>query len=311
MVDVSVFGSNGAIICIALLALSCSNKNSDHTSESISEVSNRPAAAVSPVPEDIPLSDPHSTMGRYEIVRGAGVALCDTAEKQFAAVGEVPLHPPLCGYPFDWENTEFSQPDWIRLDPTENIDAIQEFFVARALVNAAWYEKFAPKNSPLEIINKINEEEYWAPLRDQVIAAFESGEATLERANFDLTNDGQTDEVYRMTQWSLEPSVKDAPDLDMSDRKVLFRKPCGPLHQQPWLHFAHSGEKDDLSGHLLTDARRGPTYLFQYQGKSYYSRSAREIDLNLPGRDGGFTSQKYQARPFEAMCSFGFRPSTP
>jgi hypothetical protein len=188
-----------------------------------------------------------------------------------------------CGPPIDRNNAHFSAPDWQPMDYKANLDIVEMMFLGGEYVQAwvfLYRKKFPDGSDAYEVARK----EYWRPLKQKVLAGFESGRARLEAADFDIDNDGSADRVIRMTSWQVVPAPASDRESQASEREVKFSEPCYPGEAR-YRYFRLGERPSGGVGKYLSS----PGYLFQFDGATYFGLSPYRFSLTSRGAGSGLS----------------------
>lgn len=127
--------------------------------------------------------------------------LCDALQRGY--IERQIMEAGFCGVPFPEGDTDFTFPDWQRVDAKDNFEVVEQMFLwgsvrrfnaysDRTMTSDEYNEILKARVIPEEIVQR-----FLDPVRDELRDRL--GEITLETAIFDLNQDGEDETVYRMT----------------------------------------------------------------------------------------------------------------
>jgi hypothetical protein len=218
--------------------------------------------------------------------------LCRLANEGFAQAQSWPLL--LWRIPFA-PNAEVTEPAWVQVNYLDHVEVIKEIFLRYELeLTLGAIQSGGAIPSLAEGTTRV-----WEPLAPRILGSFARGEARIEKSQFDLNNNGITDIVYRMTDWTVEPFIRAAPNISMTERTVRFSGPdptVWPLNSVGYRYFAPL--QDNPSNPNFLEIDHLIRWMFLFGGQTYYF-----LDLNIARPTP--LSLFRQTRSFmEPVCSF-------
>ena len=114
--------------------------------------------------------------GRYDLIKGKGVEVCEAYEKNLDSFSQIPSYPMACERKIDPAMKDFKKPEWKEIDAWENRELIRK--IAKFL---------SPSDTTIDDNN-------WLSDLKRGIA---SHHMMLSEASVDIDNDGKTDNVAK------------------------------------------------------------------------------------------------------------------
>ena len=198
-----------------------------------------------------------------------------------------------CGVIIPSNDTSFTLPDWVDIDPKTNIDVVKSMYFWHAFDGGTQgTELYKEQLQNLGVISPGMLELFWPKAEGQIIAFIENGEVTLQSSNFDIDGDNVDELIYRMT-----PIVRlggAAPPWEQDPHRLMVRSECTdfglPGGEKRYLYYSPPSELPMPNyASLLTPFGLRANGFFKWNGESLMIVRRSLIRAAVGGEYGGAT----------------------
>lgn len=198
-----------------------------------------------------------------------------------------------CGVIIPRNDTSFTLPDWVDIDPKTNIDVVKAMYFWHEFSGGTQgTELYKEQLQNLGVISPGLLELFWPKAEGQIIAFIENGEVTLQSSNFDIDGDNVDELIYRMTRIVRLGGA--APPWEQDPHRLMVRSECTdyglPGGDKQFVYYSPPSELPLPNyASLLTPMGLQANGFFKWNGESLMILGRGLIRAAVGGEYGGAT----------------------